>query len=256
MAGRDEDARHARRRRGAIDQHAHAFGELLRIDVARVALAGHQHRGRRETLTLLVAERVTRTGGQPDVDIEADLMRSVAGGHRTATRPAHVTDEDAGPAILRSGFAQPLDEADELGRAPAPVARRAHRLEVIAVGGQLLRAREASLGVAADRDWRAAGGRVLRAEELRRWRIGQRRSCENEETDHDGEKTKHHASIVVSCLVDIKAASTSRKRVPGGAEQAVPLLAGQRDVGAGGRLRARAPAWWCRARPACSPGAA
>ncbi len=67
---------------------------------------------------------------EPDVGIEADLMRGVTREHGAATRLRNIPDEKAAPAILRGFPRQALNQGDEDRVPPATIAREAHGLPV------------------------------------------------------------------------------------------------------------------------------
>ena len=91
-------------------------------------------------------------GRQPDVGVEPDLMRRVAGQHRAAARLRDVADEHARPAVDgRHLFGETLEEGDQRRVAPVAVARQPHHLPGRAVDRQRLGAGEAAVRVEADR---------------------------------------------------------------------------------------------------------
>ena len=97
-------------------------------------------------------EFARRHRGEPDVGVESDLMRGVAGEHRPAARLRHVADEQARPARgLRRPRREALQKSDELRMAPVAVARQAHDLPVRPVDRQLLAAGETAARIKADR---------------------------------------------------------------------------------------------------------
>ena len=87
---------------------------------------------------------------QPDVGVEADLVRGMAGEHRAAARLRDVADQKARPAVLLGCVArQFLDQRDHRRVAPAAVARQAHGLPGRPVGRNGDAAGEAALRVEA-----------------------------------------------------------------------------------------------------------
>ena len=84
------------------------------------------------------------------IDVEPDLMRGVAGAHRTAAWLGHVADQQPGQPSACAASAKPLDEGDQLRVAPVTVARQPHRLPGRTVDRQGRAAGETALGIAAD----------------------------------------------------------------------------------------------------------
>ena len=131
--------------------------------------------GRRHFVPLSGAQPPVRHRGQPKIGVEADLMRSMPGQHRSASRLRDVADEQPGPARFGGKLRrQALQKRDQDRMAPRAVARRTHDLPIRSVGRQGHRAAETSPLVSADRPRRARGRRHLAAEQhLRRvgWRL-------------------------------------------------------------------------------------
>ena len=96
--GVDEDALHARLLRGGADHREMARRPGARIDVEPV---GTYHHDRGRFLTLFARQSPVRHRRQPDIGVEADLVRGVAGQHRAAARLRNVAYEQAGPTIGR-----------------------------------------------------------------------------------------------------------------------------------------------------------
>ena len=95
-------------------------------------------------------ERPARHRVQPDVGVEADLVRGMASQHRAAARLRDVADQQTRPAVLRRRVArQFLDHRDHGRMAPAAVARQAHGLPGRPVDRNRDAAREAALGIEA-----------------------------------------------------------------------------------------------------------
>ena len=89
----DKNARHLRLARERLEQAPMLWGPGF---VDRIAV-GCDHIGRRHLVALGDAEPAARHWGQPDVGVEADLMRAVPGQHRPAARLGDVADEQTGP---------------------------------------------------------------------------------------------------------------------------------------------------------------
>ena len=132
--------------------------------VDREPVLGH-HVDRRHVLALLERERMVGHRGEPDVGVEADLMRGVAGQHRSAARLGNVADQNAVPYPFRLRLArEALEEGDHRRVPPHAVARQAHHLPGLAVDRQRLRAGEATAPVGADRAGLSLGRRHRPAE--------------------------------------------------------------------------------------------
>ena len=148
--------------------------------VDRKAVLGH-HVDRRHVLPLLARQGVVGHRRQPDVGVEADLMRGVAGQHRAAAGLGDVADENAVPDAFGLGLAgEPLEEGDHRRIAPHAVAREPHHLPGLAVHGQHPGAGETASPVIADRAGLGLDRRHRAAEHLfgrKFWigRIGERR---------------------------------------------------------------------------------
>ena len=87
---------------------------------------------------------------EPDVGVDAGLVRGVATEHRAAARLRHVADENAG--VMRGlphAVGEPFDEGDELWVAIEAVARGTHHLPVRPVEGERMRAGNAAAGIGA-----------------------------------------------------------------------------------------------------------
>jgi hypothetical protein len=124
---------------------------------------------------------------QPDVCVEADLVRGMAGQHRTAARLRNVAHQKAGPAIGRGVARQFLDQRDHRRMAPAAVARRPHHFPFRAVQGYGDAAGKAALGIKTDRLRRSHGRQLFGAEQVFRQFLGRRRSRCKPRHGEDGE---------------------------------------------------------------------
>ncbi len=113
--------------------------------------------------------------GEPDVDVEADLVAGMAADHRAAARLRHVADQQAIPAVLGGVVGERLDVPDEFGLAPVAVARQPHHLPVRPGDRQRLGAGHAAVGIGADRPWLARRGQLGLAEQHFGWRAGGKR---------------------------------------------------------------------------------
>lgn len=91
----DEDALDLGLGRDGADQAGMGRGPVARIDVAPI---GTRHVDRRHVLALLAIEPAARHRRQPDIGIEPDLVRGMAGQHRPAARLRYVADQQASPA--------------------------------------------------------------------------------------------------------------------------------------------------------------
>ena len=77
----------------------------------------------RDVVPLGRAEPPIRHWRQPNIGIEPDLVRAMAGQHRSAARLRDVTDEKPGPAgLARQFLRQPLEKGDQDRVAPGAVA--------------------------------------------------------------------------------------------------------------------------------------
>ena len=89
---------------------------------------------------------------QPDIGIEPDLVRAVAGQHRPAARLGDVADQETRPPRLGRHFRrQPFDKLDQDRMPPGAVARGTHDLPIRSVGRQVDRPFETAALVGADR---------------------------------------------------------------------------------------------------------
>ena len=123
IAAFDEDALHFGIDGGGADQADGFAGEGARIDVG--AVGAHHHR-RVGELALLLRHAVVGHRPEPDVGVDARLVRGVATEHGAAARLCHVADEDAGIARgLPHARGEPLYEGDELRVAVEAVCARA-----------------------------------------------------------------------------------------------------------------------------------
>ncbi|TWH27212.1 hypothetical protein L611_000500000420 [Aminobacter sp. J15] len=168
-AGMHQHALDIRVARRALEQRRMRRRPLAVVDIERVLL---EQRDEIHLLALLVREAPVRHRQEPDVRIEAELMGSMAGGHRSATRLRNVAQEQSGPAILDRIAREALQQCDHLRMAPAPVARKAHRLPGRAIGSNRDAALEAALGIGAVHRWFGRGRQAHRAEHILGERIG------------------------------------------------------------------------------------
>src|SRR6516165_10259869 len=106
---------------------------LLRIDVEHI---GRDHIRAWVKLALLETLHVVWHRREPDIDVEAILMATVVGDHRSAARLRYVADQEAVPADLFCAFRKSLDEANDLWIAPVAVARGPHDLPARSVDRQ------------------------------------------------------------------------------------------------------------------------
>ena len=123
-----------------VDEDALDLGLLRRrLDDPRLALApmrgidgeavGPHHVDGRHLFALGAVEPMVGHRRQPDVGVEADLMRGVAGQHRPAARLRNVADQNARPdAFLRRLAREALEKGDHRRMAPGAIARQAHHL--------------------------------------------------------------------------------------------------------------------------------
>ena len=72
---------------------------------------------------------------QPDVGVEPDLVRGMAGQHRPAARLRDVADQQPRPAVGSRVARQFFDQRDHRRMAPAAVAGQSHRLPGRTIGG-------------------------------------------------------------------------------------------------------------------------
>ena len=106
----------------------------------------------RHVLPLLRRQDSVGHRGQPNVDIETDLMTRMAGDHWSAARLRHVADKKPRPAIKGACVARkPLEKIEQPRIAPVAVAGEPHHLPVRAVDGKRHAASEASFGIRAYR---------------------------------------------------------------------------------------------------------
>src|SRR4051794_26455787 len=101
------------------------IGEPDRIGGSRSV---HQNRWRGELLPFLRGQDSIGHRDQPEIDIQADLMRGMAAAHGTPARLCHVAYQETRPAIGAGRNAQPFDERDQVRMAPDTVAGQAHGL--------------------------------------------------------------------------------------------------------------------------------
>ena len=131
---RVQHALHDRVLRGRLDDAQVVGRPGRRIDVAAV---GAHHVDGRGHLPLLAGQLAARHGREPDVGVEADLVRGMAGEHGAAARLRDVADEDARPARhLRHLARETLEKGHHVRMAPHAVARQPHDLPGLAVDGQ------------------------------------------------------------------------------------------------------------------------
>src|SRR5690606_13745131 len=104
-----------------------------------------------DRLALGVGEAPLGHGHEPDVGVEADLVRGMPAGHWPATRLRDVADEQPVPAVLRCLLRKLPDQADHLRMPPAAVARKAHHLPVRSVRRERHAAGKAAMRVEAER---------------------------------------------------------------------------------------------------------
>ena len=148
---------------GALQHASVRVGPHLRIDRLPI---GRHHGSGRQILPLPLGQAPVGHRHEPDVGIEPDLVAGMAAQHRPAAGLGKVADQQARPAVVLARLdGQLLHQRDEVGMAPVAVARQAHGLPRGAVDGERLGAREASLGVEADRASRHRRGRLDGAEQ-------------------------------------------------------------------------------------------
>ena len=144
----DEDALHLPILRRRLDHVEVILRPHRRVDVEPIR---PHDIGGGHLLAFGARQLAGRHRRQPDVDVEADLMRGVAGQHRTAARLRHVADENAGPmADGRHLARETFEECDQGWMAPVAVAREAHDLPGGSVDGQGLTAGEAAARIEPD----------------------------------------------------------------------------------------------------------
>src|SRR5215470_6245446 len=115
----NKNARHLRLARECFEQATVLRGPRL-VDLISV---GSGDIGRRHVLALADAEPSARHWGEPDVGVEADLMRAVPGQHRPAARLGDVADEETGPiGSRRQLWCDTLQECDQRRVTPGAVA--------------------------------------------------------------------------------------------------------------------------------------
>ena len=144
----DENARDAGAARGGFEQLAVQRRPGRRVDV--VAVGGHDIGGG-HVVALAGGKSPVGHRGEPDIGVEPDLMRGVAGQHRAAARLPHIADQQSRPPDRRGGGGKALQKPDQHRIAPGPVARRPHHLPVGAIGRQFSAAGKAALTVGTDR---------------------------------------------------------------------------------------------------------
>ncbi len=159
----DEDAVHARVARRVADETRVVRRPDVRVHVHPVR---PDHVGRRHVLALVAVQALARHRRQPDVGVEPDLVRGVAGEHRPAAGLADVADQQPRPpGDLRRGLRQRFQIGDQLRVAPVAVAVEAHDLPGVAVHRKRRRAGEAAARIGADgARLQRGGGRVALAE--------------------------------------------------------------------------------------------
>ena len=101
-------------------------------------------------------------GVSQDIGVEADLVRGVAGQHRSAARLRNIADQEPRPAVLHCLARQFLQQRDQFRMAPAAIAFEPHDLPGRPVDGHGDRAGDAALGIKA-----IGGGRRYRRQEAR-----------------------------------------------------------------------------------------
>ena len=168
------------------------------VDIERIAL---QHRHRAHVLAFGRRQLAVGHRRQPDVGIEAELMRGMAGEHRAAARLRDITDQKAGPTVPGGVARQALDQRNHRRMAPPAVAREPHGLPVRAVSGDRDAAAEAALGIEAvgfrrhHRRQRLVAEQVLR----QRFRIcgmsGRHQSHGNDREDIQYLRELHEAAL-------------------------------------------------------------
>lgn len=131
--GMHEDAGDLGIARGAADQRDVGGTEALRIDRPG-ALA--EHRRGRQRLALFFAQTSLGRRREPDVRIEAGLVRGVAAEHGPAPWLGEVAHEQPRPSVAASLAREPLDERDQARMTESPIARRSHRLPIGTIGGK------------------------------------------------------------------------------------------------------------------------
>ena len=109
------------------------------------------HQGGAHVFALRPGHRAVGHRRQPDVGVEADLVRGMARRHRAAARLRDIADQKAGPAVGDGVARQFLDQRDHRRMAPAAVARGPHHLPGRAIHGNGDAAGKAALGIEADR---------------------------------------------------------------------------------------------------------
>ena len=89
---------------------------------------------------------------QPDVGVQADLMRRMTVDHWSAARLRHVANEQAGPNSRGAGLVRgSFEKREKKWKTPVSIARRPHHLPRGAVHRQRSRSFHAAAGVEADR---------------------------------------------------------------------------------------------------------
>ena len=135
----------AARRISAIWASVNRSGSAVRVPCT-------QHRGRRDRFRSFVGgQRPVRHRRQPEIDVEPDLMRGVAGAHRPAARLGHIAYQETRPAVGPCAR-QPSRSMNAIssGCPQTAVARQPHRLPGRTVDRQCRAAGETTFGVAAD----------------------------------------------------------------------------------------------------------
>ena len=115
-----------------------------------VAVIGQHHRGQLDLLARLGRQRRLGIEIEPDVDIDAVLVRGMAGGHGPAPRPRHVADIERREARRGRSLSKQLDESDGLGVPVIAVPAQSNRLISDPVRRQLRRTRDAAVRGPAD----------------------------------------------------------------------------------------------------------
>ena len=129
---------------------------------------GAHHIGRPTSSRARRRQRAVRHRRQPDVGVETDLVGGVAGQHRPAARLRDVADQDARASRRRAGTcaAKRSRKAISAGLPQLRLRDRRITCQVRPLTGRACGAREAALGVEADRSRREIGRGRLAPEEL------------------------------------------------------------------------------------------
>lgn len=150
-------------------------GRVLRRPSGRIHIepvVAHHVRGR-HLLPLAPRKAAVGHGSEPDIRIQADLVRGMARDHRSAARLRNVADEKTRPSVdARQAGGEPLQEADHLRMTPVAVAGEPHDLPVLAVDRDRRRPGHAASGIAADGSRAQIGRRGAPPEQLLRGEPG------------------------------------------------------------------------------------